>query len=77
VDKVFSGAHFHETVITVSGLPVADLLGSLAASNIVGGLSLADDYPELGNALMVCATEVHQPEDIASYSARLQQLLGS
>ena len=77
VEPVFSGAHFHETVLRLSDVPVADLLRSMAADNIIGGLSLVDDYPELGNAWMVCATEVHQSEDIASYSSHLEQVLNS
>ena len=77
VEAVFTGAHFHETVLRTSDAPVAELLRSLAASNIIGGLALVDDYPELGNAWMVCATEVHQPEDIASYSSHLKAVLAS
>lgn len=77
VEQVFSGAHFHETVLRLSDLPADALLRSLAASNIIGGLSLAHDYPELGNAWMVCATEVHQPEDMASYARHLEALLSN
>ena len=77
VEQVFSGAHFHETALRLGDVPVAELLRSMAAYNIIGGLSLADDYPELGNVWMVCATEVHQAEDIASYSSQLQRVLDS
>jgi glycine dehydrogenase subunit 1 len=74
VEIVFNGALFHETVLRLP-VPVKDVLRSLAASNILGGYDLSQDYPELGQCLLVCATEVRTPEDIALYCERLARIL--
>ena len=47
---------------------VGDVLEALAQRNIVGGYDLSRHYPELGNALLVCATEMRTDEDIAAYA---------
>jgi glycine dehydrogenase subunit 1 len=77
VDLVFSGPRFHEAVLRVDAVPVAGLLCSLAANNLVGGLSLEEDYPELGNAWLLCATEVHADEDFEAYAEHLERILAS
>ena len=46
--------------------PVAPLLQALSARGILGGYDLGADYPELGHALLVCATEMRTAEDIAA-----------
>ena len=56
--------------------PVAPVLESLAAEGIVGGYDLARDYPELGHALLVCATETRTAEDIEAYARTLGRVLG-
>jgi glycine dehydrogenase subunit 1 len=70
----FSGAHFHEAVLTLDR-PCAAVLEALADQGIVGGYDLADDYPELGDALLVCATETRTGADIERYGVALAQLL--
>ena len=74
VRAVFSGPRFHEAVLTLDR-PVGPVLEALAAQGIVGGYSLAEHYPELGNALLVCATETRNSNDIARYAAALASLL--
>jgi glycine dehydrogenase subunit 1 len=46
------------------------VLEALAAQGIVGGLDLSRDYPELGNALLACATETRTRADIEAYARR-------
>ena len=36
-----------------------------------------DDYPELGNALLVCATETKTDADIAAFASALADVLAS
>lgn len=74
VEQAFSAPFFHEVVITLPK-PVDDVLLALAEKDILGGYSLAEHNPELGNALLVCATEVRTEEDIAAYAAALQEVL--
>ncbi|MFO7306456.1 MAG: aminomethyl-transferring glycine dehydrogenase subunit GcvPA [Gammaproteobacteria bacterium] len=75
VELVFDGPRFHEAVLRLDR-PVAPLLSALAERGIVGGYDLARHYPELGHALLVCATETRTDEDIELYASTLAQLLG-
>ena len=70
----FSSARFHEAVLLLERL-VAPILETLSAAGIEGGLDLAPWYPELGPALLVCATEMRSSADIATYAAALGKAL--
>ncbi len=74
VRRVFPSPAFHEAVIGFER-PVAPLLERLSARGILGGWDLAEHYPELGPALLVCATETKTPEDIERYRAALDECL--
>jgi glycine dehydrogenase subunit 1 len=74
VSEVFEGPRFHEAVIRLDR-PVQPVLTALAKSGIVGGYDLSRDFPELGNALLVCATETRTSEDIARYATTLAEAL--
>jgi glycine dehydrogenase subunit 1 len=70
VRRAFAGPFFHEAVLLFDR-PVAPILTSLADQGVLGGLDLSELYPELGYALLVCATETKTESDINSYSAAL------
>ena len=70
VERAYETPFFHEAVLRLDR-PVADVLARLAEHDVLGGLDLALDYPELGNALLVCATETKTDEDIERYRALL------
>ena len=70
----FSGAFFHEAVLQLPAA-VGKVLHALLGQGIVGGYDLARDYPELGNALLVCATETKTEEDLDKYSHQMQRIL--
>ncbi len=74
VKNTFNRPSFHEAVIQVE-LPTKDVLDALAENNILGGYSLSEDYPELGNALLVCATETKNEADLELYAEELQRIL--
>jgi glycine dehydrogenase subunit 1 len=74
VRTAFAGPCFHEAVLQLDR-PVAPVLGALAARGILGGLDLAGFYPELGNALLVCATETKTGADIDRYRSALTDAL--
>jgi glycine dehydrogenase subunit 1 len=74
VNQVFRRPYFHESVLRLS-LPVADVLRPLHAHNLLPGYDLSRDYPELGNALLVCATEARSAEDIALYADHLNRII--
>ncbi len=71
----FSGAVFHERVIRLP-IPAAELLKLLSAYNILGGHDLGNDYPELENCLLVCATEKRGEQDIDAYITKAERILG-
>ncbi len=75
VRAAFAGPRFHEAVLLLDR-PVAPVLESLAAGGIIGGHDLSRDYPELGHALLVCATETRTSEDIGAYAQALDRVLG-
>ena len=76
VRAAFSTARFHEAVLLLER-PVAPLLEELAARGIEAGLDLAPWFPELGPALLVCATETRSLADISAYEAALNAALAS
>lgn len=68
--------YFHEAVLLLDR-PVAPVLAALSGRNVLGGLDLAADYPELGNALLVCATEQRDAADIEAYATALAAVLAT
>ena len=76
VKRAFSAAHFHEAVLLLDR-PPAPLLAALARRGILGGLDLGELYPELGHALLVCATETKLGVDIDSYAAALADAMNA
>jgi glycine dehydrogenase subunit 1 len=75
VKRGFSGAVFHEFVLRLNA-PVGDVLQALRAQGILGGFALAQDYPELGDALLVCATETKNDDDLKHYAENIKRILG-
>jgi glycine dehydrogenase subunit 1 len=74
VIPMFNRPEFHETVVKLNR-PAREVIDQLAEHNILAGFSLADDYPELGNALLVCATETKTGQDIDQFAAALARVL--
>jgi glycine dehydrogenase subunit 1 len=74
VRVAFEGPRFHEAVLLLDR-PVAPVIAELASRGIIGGFDLSSDYPELGNALLVCATETRTSEDIGRYAEALGETL--
>ncbi|MES9989427.1 MAG: aminomethyl-transferring glycine dehydrogenase subunit GcvPA [Candidatus Thiodiazotropha endolucinida] len=76
VESVFNGAVFHERVVR---LPIAakKVLRALAAHSVLGGFDLSDDYPELGDAILVCATELRTDSDLENYRSKLERVIAS
>jgi glycine dehydrogenase subunit 1 len=74
IEPLFDRPRFHEAALRLP-LPADQLLRTLAAQDVVGGVALEPDYPELGNALLVCATEQRTAEEIAAYGEHLQRIL--
>jgi glycine dehydrogenase subunit 1 len=76
VERAFSAPHFHEAVIQLDR-PVGPVLEYLAANDILGGFDLSKSYPELGNALLICATETKTDEDLEAYATALRHAMSA
>lgn len=76
VNKVFAGTHFHETVLQLDK-PATGVLKALMEKGILGGFDLSLDYPELGDAILVCTTEMRSEEDIDAYVKAMQEVISS
>ena len=63
VRSLFARTFFHEFAVALPK-PATSIIESLAHENIVAGVALGDEYPELGDALLVCATETKTAADI-------------
>jgi len=74
VRPLFKGARFHEAVLTLDR-PVAPVLAALAERDLLGGYDLSADFPELGHALLVCATETKLEQDIDAYARALGEIM--
>jgi glycine dehydrogenase subunit 1 len=74
VDTQFDSPVFHERVLRLSE-PTAGVLSELADEDLLGGFDLSADYPELGNALLVCATELRTQADITAYGEKLARIM--
>lgn len=74
VKLAFGGPRFHEAVLQLDR-KVGDVLEALAQRGIVGGYDLSRQYPDLGNALLVCATETRTDDDIEAYERAMREIL--
>jgi glycine dehydrogenase subunit 1 len=63
----FSGPFFNEFAVTVDDPEAVNQ--ALLERKIVGGLPLGRFYPELGNAMLLCATEMTRREDMDALAA--------
>ncbi|MHB1588324.1 MAG: aminomethyl-transferring glycine dehydrogenase subunit GcvPA [Metallibacterium scheffleri] len=70
----FERAGFHEFTLA---LPVSagTVIERLADARILAGVALDEDFPELGNALLVCATETKTEADLDRYAEALGRAL--
>jgi glycine dehydrogenase subunit 1 len=76
VKKAFTATHFHETVLQLEQ-SATGVLKTLMEKGILGGFDLSQDYPELGEAILVCTTEMRTEEDIDLYADTMREVLSS
>jgi len=75
VTLAFDRPLFHEAVLKLD-TPAAGVLHALEAQGILGGFDLMPTYPELGNALLVCATETKTEADLQQFADHLARIMG-
>lgn len=76
VTRAFSRPVFHEAVVRLSK-PVREVLAALEQDNLLGGHALDEHYPELGDTILVCATETKTTADLGAYAAHLRRIMGN
>ena len=76
VSKVFDRPLFHEAVLKFD-LPVDEIINAMSEQGIVAGIKLEDEYPELANCLLICATETKTESDLDTYKENLESYLKS
>ena len=64
LDRPFDGPFFNEFVVRPRGKTVEAANAALLEKKIIGGLPLAGFYPELGDAMALCATEMARRADL-------------
>ena len=74
VSRAFDRPGFHEAVLKLPR-SAREVLEKLLARGILGGFDLSADYPELGHALLVCATETRDEADLRRYAAALAEVV--
>ena len=74
VEPVFNRPYFHETALRFS-LPLDNVMRPLNAHNILPGYALQQEYPELADTLLVCATETRTDADIEMYADHLGRII--
>jgi glycine dehydrogenase subunit 1 len=70
VRRLFQGPVFHEVALAVPA-PASRVLEELRRERILGGVDLAQWYPELGEGILVCTTETKTDADLDLYTRSL------
>jgi glycine dehydrogenase subunit 1 len=74
VKRTFTGPVFNEFAVELpKPWPAVD--AALRAKGIVGGYGLGIDYPGIGNAALVCVTELRTKDEIDRLARTLQEVL--
>jgi glycine dehydrogenase subunit 1 len=74
VKRKFSGPVFNEFVLELPK-PWAAVDAGLRAKGIIGGYGLEADYPGIGNAALVCVTELRTKDEIDRLARALQEVV--
>jgi len=76
VTRIFDRPFFHEALLHLEA-PAEEVLQELQAQGILGGYDVSEYFPELGSAVLVCATETRTPEDIQHYAYHLEHIMST
>jgi len=75
VRQLYARPFFHEVAIELPR-PAGEVIERLAKEDdIVAGFALGEEYPQLENALLICATETKTAADLDRFAAALKRVL--
>ena len=74
---VFQSPHFKEFIVhfDATGKTVEEINKALLARGIFGGKDLTKEFPELGNSVLYCVTEVHTKDDMDRLVNALKEIV--
>ena len=76
VELLFASPFFHEFAVKLPH-SVEEVNARLIEYSMLGGLDLSRDYPELGQAMLLCCTEKRTREEMDNFAAALRDILES
>lgn len=76
----FKAPHFKEFVFSLEEpeekrFSVQTVLEKINQEKVLGGISLNQEFPKLGQSALVCVTELHTKEDIDRFGASMRRAL--
>jgi glycine dehydrogenase subunit 1 len=71
---IFEGYRFHEIALRLP-VPVKAFLTAMAKAGIEAGFDLSEDYPELGQAVLMCVTETKSSADLQTFLQTMKNCL--
>ncbi len=74
VSRRFDSEYFHEAVVSLDA-PAQQVCRALRKEGLIAGYDLSANYPELGDALLVCTTETRTEDDLRLYADALARCL--
>ncbi|MFA9461442.1 aminomethyl-transferring glycine dehydrogenase subunit GcvPA [Thiohalorhabdus methylotrophus] len=74
VERRFDGPFFHEAALRLPR-PAAEVGGALLDRGVLGGFDLGREYSDLGDTLLVCATETKTEADLDAFTEALAEVL--
>jgi glycine dehydrogenase subunit 1 len=72
---LFAGAGFHEFVVQLTSANASEVIEKMAAKDIVAGVDISAQYPELGQVLLLCVTETKTDADLEWFIKNLKACL--
>ena len=73
--EILGGGPFFNEFVARLPRPAAAVNEALVEAGFLGGYDLSGDYPALGDAMLLCATELTSREDIDRFAEALAQVL--
>lgn len=74
IKVLFESPNFHEVVIQTEK-KIESIIDELSKQDIIAGVDLSENYPELGHVMSICVTETKTKNDIDVYVRALKNTL--
>ena len=72
--ELLGGGHFFNEFVVRLPRPASEVNAALLERGFLGGYDLANAYPALGNAMLLCATEMNTREEIDRFAEALARI---